>query len=143
MEGMTSAAQQADALGRCLDRSGVIDHSFARRYFRAAARAVTVPWSIAVGGDFVYDGTTGPKPTGTDVLNRYLDRVTIAAQHDDRALLRLNEVLALVRRPEALLTPAFVLRVLRIAMRGPVQDSVELPGEAASSPRAGVSPPPG
>jgi 2-polyprenyl-6-methoxyphenol hydroxylase-like FAD-dependent oxidoreductase len=142
-QGMTSAALQAEALGRCLDRSGSIDRSFARRYFRAAARVVTVPWSIAVGGDFVYDGTTGPKPTGTDLLNRYLDRVTIAAQHDDRALLRMNEVMALVRRPEALLAPAFVLRVLRIARRGPVQVSVELPGEAASSPRAGVSPPPG
>jgi 2-polyprenyl-6-methoxyphenol hydroxylase-like FAD-dependent oxidoreductase len=43
----------------------------------------------------------------------------------------------------ALLTPAFALRVLRIARRGPVQGSVELPGGAESSPRAGVSPPPG
>lgn len=73
------------ALGRCLDRSGTVDRSFARRYFRAAARVVATPWSIAVGGDFVYDGTTGPKPAGTDLLNRYMDRVTIAAQHDDRA----------------------------------------------------------
>jgi hypothetical protein len=34
-------------------------------------------------------------------------------------------------------------RFERIARRGPVQGSVELPGEAESSPRAGVSPPPG
>ncbi|WP_219419548.1 FAD-dependent oxidoreductase [Pseudonocardia nigra] len=118
-QGMTSAALQAEALGRCLDRSGTVDRSFARRYFRSAARVVAGPWSIAVGGDFVYDGTTGPKPAGTDLLNRYMDRVTIAAQHDDGAAIRMNEVVAQVRRPEALLTPAFVLRVLRVARRGP------------------------
>lgn len=58
-QGMTSAAQQAQALGRSLDRSGAVDRAFARRYFRAAGRVVAVPWSFAVGGDFGYDTTVG------------------------------------------------------------------------------------
>jgi 2-polyprenyl-6-methoxyphenol hydroxylase-like FAD-dependent oxidoreductase len=119
-QGMTSAAQQAEVLGQALDRSRAIDRHFARRYFRAAGRVVAVPWSIAVGGDFVYEGTTGKKPAGTDVLNRYMARVAVAAQHDDAVAIRFNEVVALVRRPEALLTPAFVLRVLRTSRRGPL-----------------------
>lgn len=116
-QGMTSAAMQAEALGRCLDRSGAVDHRFARRYFKAAGKVVAVPWSIAVGGDFAYAGTTGRKPAGTDLLNRYMARVNVAAQHDDVVALRFNEVAALVRRPESLLAPAFLLRVRRAAGR--------------------------
>jgi 2-polyprenyl-6-methoxyphenol hydroxylase-like FAD-dependent oxidoreductase len=119
-QGMTSAAQQAQALGECLDRSGAPDRAFARRYFKAAGRIVSVPWSIAVGNDFGYDGTTGKKPFGTDLFNRYLSRTAVAAQHDDAVALRLTEVFVLVRRPEALLTPAFAFRVFRAARRGPV-----------------------
>jgi 2-polyprenyl-6-methoxyphenol hydroxylase-like FAD-dependent oxidoreductase len=118
-QGMTSAAQQAVALGRELDRSGSVDRTFARRYFRAAGRSVTTPWSIAVGGDFVYDGTRGKKPPGTDLVNRYMERGNVAAQHDDRVSRRMTEVLAMVRRPESLMAPAFVGRVLWAARRGP------------------------
>jgi 2-polyprenyl-6-methoxyphenol hydroxylase-like FAD-dependent oxidoreductase len=118
-QGMTSAAQQAQALGTSLDRTGTVNHAAARRYFRAASRIVASPWSIAVGGNFAYPGTTGPKPAGTDLFNRYFERVMVAWQHDDAVVVRVNEVLALLRRPEALLTPAFLLRVLLSARRGP------------------------
>ena len=37
---------------------------------------------------------------------------TVAAQDDAIVALRLNEVLALVRRPEWLVSPGFVLRVV-------------------------------
>jgi 2-polyprenyl-6-methoxyphenol hydroxylase-like FAD-dependent oxidoreductase len=111
-QGMTSAAQQAQALGRALDRHGAVNRAFAKRYFRAASRIVAVPWSVAVGGDFAYPGTKGKKPFATDVLNRYMDRVIRAGQHDDHVVIRFNEVAALVRSPQALLAPSFVLRVL-------------------------------
>jgi hypothetical protein len=116
-QGMTSAAQQAAALGRALDRHSPASRAFARHYFRAVARVVDVPWSIAVGGDFAYPDTKGPKPFGTDVLNRYMDRVVHAGQVDDDVVIRCNEVVALVRSPRALLAPSFVLRVLARARR--------------------------
>jgi 2-polyprenyl-6-methoxyphenol hydroxylase-like FAD-dependent oxidoreductase len=112
-QGMTVAAQQATALADALDRCRGIDRRFARGYFKAASRVVGVAWSTAVGSDFAYRETTGPKPPGTDLINRYMDRVITATQHDDAVALRFNEVVAMIRRPEALLTPAFVLRVLR------------------------------
>jgi 2-polyprenyl-6-methoxyphenol hydroxylase-like FAD-dependent oxidoreductase len=120
-QGMTSAAMQAETLGRCLDRTGAVDRRFARRYFKHVAKVVAVPWSIAVGGDFAYPGTVGKKPAGTDLLNRYMDRINIAAQHDDLVAVRFNEVAALVRRPESLLAPRFYLRVRRAAKRGPAR----------------------
>lgn len=104
-QGMTSAAQQAEALGDCLDRAGAVDRPFARRFFRRASKIVAEPWSIAVGGDFAYPGTTGPKPAGTDLFNRYFDRILLAWQHDDRIVIRVNEVLALLRPSTALLSP--------------------------------------
>ena len=119
-QGMTSAARQAAVLGRCLHSACAIDVGFARRYHKSLAAVVAAPWSVAVGGDFAYPGTTGPKPIGTDLVNRYIRRVTIAAQHDDRIARGFNEVVAMVRRPESLLAPAFVLRALRASSRGPV-----------------------
>jgi 2-polyprenyl-6-methoxyphenol hydroxylase-like FAD-dependent oxidoreductase len=116
-QGMTVAALQAQALGRALDRAGAIDRAFARSYFRAAARTVGTPWSIAVGGDFAYAATTGRKPLGTDLMNHYMDRVVRAGQCDDEVVVRLNETLALVRSPRTLFGPAFATRVLRAARR--------------------------
>jgi 2-polyprenyl-6-methoxyphenol hydroxylase-like FAD-dependent oxidoreductase len=118
-QGMTSAALQAATLGACLERSDAVDRRFARRYFKAAAKVVSLPWSVAVGGDFAYSGTTGRKPPGTDLLNRYVERVTVAGQHDDAVARRFSEVAAMVRRPETLLTPAFVRRVLRSSGQRP------------------------
>ena len=57
----------------CLERSGTVDRRFARRYFKSASKVVSLPSSVAVGGDFAYSGTTGRKPPGTDLLNRYVD----------------------------------------------------------------------
>jgi 2-polyprenyl-6-methoxyphenol hydroxylase-like FAD-dependent oxidoreductase len=124
-QGMTSAAQQAQALGECLGQRAAIDRRFARRYFKAASKVVAAPWSIATGSDFAYPDTVGRKPPGTDLINRYMDRVTIAAQHDDEVCLRFNEVITLLRRPEALLAPRFALRVRRAARRGPVLAELE------------------
>jgi 2-polyprenyl-6-methoxyphenol hydroxylase-like FAD-dependent oxidoreductase len=118
-QGMTTAAKQAHALGHQLDRAGGIDRSLTRRYFKAANRTVKIPWSIAVGGDFTFQETKGTKPFATDLVNRYIDRVVKAGQHDDQVVIRLNETLALLRSPQALLTPAFMLRVLRAARHRP------------------------
>jgi 2-polyprenyl-6-methoxyphenol hydroxylase-like FAD-dependent oxidoreductase len=133
-QGMTVAAQQAEVLAAQLDRSRSVDRTFARRYFRAAGRTLSTPWSIAVGGDFAYDQTAGPKPLGTDAFNRYLDRANVAAQHDDAVANRLTEVLALVRRPEWLLSPPFVARVLWAAHRGPAGDGGRAPAALTATP---------
>jgi hypothetical protein len=105
---------------------------------------VSIPWSIAVGGDFVYPDTRGKKPFGTDILNHYIDRVIQAGQVDDDVVIRFNEVVALVRRPQALLTPSFVLRVLARARRADRarRDTRPASGEAATlDASAGATPP--
>ena len=46
-----------------------------------------------------------------------MDKVIVAAQHDDNVALRFNEVVAMTRKPESLLSPPFALRVVRAARR--------------------------
>jgi hypothetical protein len=138
-QGMTSAALQAEALGDALDHAGAVDRTFARRYFKAASRIVNVASSTAVGSDFAYSDTTGPKPPGTDLVNRYMDRVIRAGQHDDKVALRFNEVVAMVRKPETLMAPRFVLRVLRSARRSPRGDNDTSPPTDRRQPEAARS----
>jgi 2-polyprenyl-6-methoxyphenol hydroxylase-like FAD-dependent oxidoreductase len=126
-QGMSSAAQQADTLARMLDRCSTVDRSFARGYFKAVGHIVATPWSIAVGGDFAYEHTTGKKPLGTDLMNRYFDRVVKAGQRDDQVTIRINEVVSLVRTPQTLMAPAFALRVLRASRRRSRLDQQALP----------------
>lgn len=112
-QGMTVAAQQAQVMADHLDREGAVTERFARRYLRALGRIVDDPWQIALSNDFAYDDTEGRRPPGTDLLNRYMNRLSAAAQHDDVVALRLWEVATLQRRPRSLLSPGSALRALR------------------------------
>jgi 2-polyprenyl-6-methoxyphenol hydroxylase-like FAD-dependent oxidoreductase len=114
-QGMTSAALQAEALARCLDRHPVASPRFARAFYRDAAKVVKVPWQIAAGGDFAFPETTGPKPPGTDLVNRYMGHVFRAAQRDPVVARAVIDVQNLLAAPPSLLRPAMMLRVARMA----------------------------
>ncbi len=68
--------------------------------------------------DLASPTSRGKKPVGTDLVNRYMDKVINAGQHDDEVVIRLNETLALLRSPLTLMTPTFANRVLHAARRG-------------------------
>ncbi len=117
-QGMSSAALQAEALGRCLDRYGNsprLPHAVAK----AAATVVANPWQIATGADFIYPQTKGPKPPGTDVLNRYLAKVMAAAADDPTIHLALSRVQHLLAPPPTLLRPGVIRRTLTASRTHP------------------------
>ncbi|WP_328768167.1 FAD-dependent oxidoreductase [Streptomyces sp. NBC_00286] len=124
-QGMSSAALQARALSQAVERHGPASPALAGDFYRRAARVVDVPWKIAAGADFADPRTSGPEPTGTGLVNRYLDKV-LGACHTSipvaRQTLRVQNLLA---RPESLMTPAMALRVLLAARRSPA--GVEMP----------------
>jgi hypothetical protein len=81
-------------------------------YYRRIARVVDVPWQIAVGADLAYPEVPGERTAQIRLINSYLPKLHAAAASDPslgRAFLR---VLGLMERPESLLRPDRVLRVL-------------------------------
>jgi 2-polyprenyl-6-methoxyphenol hydroxylase-like FAD-dependent oxidoreductase len=116
-QGMSSAALQAEALGRVLDDVHTLDERFVRTFYRRSAKAVTPIWQMSIAADFALPATRGTKAPGTDVVNRYMAKVLRASRVSEEVCLRLLEVTTLLRPPLALMTPAMVAKVVRAARR--------------------------
>ena len=109
-QGMTVAATEAMILRRLLTRHAVPD---ARRYFHAIAAAIDVAWDIAVGADLAFPQVPGKRSAKVRLVNAYMPRLHAAAAHDEALAASLVRVIGLKDRPEGLLRPDRVLRVLR------------------------------
>jgi 2-polyprenyl-6-methoxyphenol hydroxylase-like FAD-dependent oxidoreductase len=112
-QGMTTATLQAEALGRALDRVPTLDARFVRAAYKRIAKAIAPAWQMTTGADFALPATVGPKPPGTDLLNRYMAHVFRASQVDEEVCLRVIEVTTLLLPPQALLTPRMMAAVFR------------------------------
>ncbi|CAN5457836.1 FAD-binding monooxygenase [soil metagenome] len=119
-QGMSSAALQAKALGASISKHGLTSPKLSGAFYRRAAAVVHTPWKIAAGGDFADPRTTGPKPAGTNLTNRYLDQVFLACHTSAKVSRQTMRVQNLLARPETLLTPWMAFRVLIAARRSPV-----------------------
>jgi 2-polyprenyl-6-methoxyphenol hydroxylase-like FAD-dependent oxidoreductase len=128
-QGMSAAAQQAEVLAACLARGGTSSPTLWRDFYRRSKKVIANPWSIAAGGDFSFAATTGDKPPGTDLVNRYVAKVIVASQHDEHVAHALWDVTGLLAPPPALMKPSTLLRVLRASRRGPTG----LPADARAS----------
>jgi 2-polyprenyl-6-methoxyphenol hydroxylase-like FAD-dependent oxidoreductase len=114
-QGMTCAVQEAVALGRVLDQHDDMrmHASTARAFYAAVAKVIQTPWQFAVGNDFNYPETTGPRPPGIKITNWYAGRILRAAQIDAQVNRTFVAVQQLLTPPSAFFQPAFVARVLR------------------------------
>ncbi|ELZ25353.1 FAD-dependent oxidoreductase [Natrinema limicola] len=109
-QGMSVAALDALALHHEL-AAGLA--GLGPRFFRRTDAIIDEAWRIAVGKDFVFDRTTGPKPFGTDLFNKYVARLLRRA-HDDGTLTEaFFHVFRLERSATSLLHPSVVWRVFR------------------------------
>ena len=110
-QGMSVAALDALLLHHALADGGL--DGLAPRFFERAADLLDVVWQLVVGGDFAFQQTTGPRPTGAALVNRYMNRLVRQA-HDDAVV---SEALARVTRletpPTELFRPRIAWRVLR------------------------------
>jgi 2-polyprenyl-6-methoxyphenol hydroxylase-like FAD-dependent oxidoreductase len=135
-QGMSSAALQAEAL------AGVLDQGLPNLPARAAkafAAVVATPWTLATGADRRHPSQPA-KSLLERVLDRYLDRLLVAAQHDRELTMAFNRVLNLLAAPPSLLAPRLVARVLRPARwRRPVLMASASPEPAHGLPVAVIS----
>jgi len=109
-QGMSVAALDALALHHEL-AEGLTD--LGPRFFSRTSQIVDEAWKISVGKDFVFEGTTGPKPFGTDLFNRYVARLVRRAHHDGKLTEAFFRVFRLERPVTSLLRPGVVWRVFR------------------------------
>ncbi|MFB9121945.1 NAD(P)/FAD-dependent oxidoreductase [Paraburkholderia dipogonis] len=107
-QGMTVAAEEALALQRCL-RTGSQD--LARRFFRAAAKIVDIPWDIAVGNDLRHPQVKGARPPMLRFINWYIGKLHRAATRDSTLAIAFLKVVNLTTPPASLLSPAIAWRV--------------------------------
>ena len=108
-QGMSVAACEALALQRALGGGLGGLH---RRFFRAAAKAIDVPWQLAVGADLAIPGVPGERPRAVRFVNAYLGRVFRAAARDPKVALAFMKVAHLIAPPPSLFAPHIVARVL-------------------------------
>jgi 2-polyprenyl-6-methoxyphenol hydroxylase-like FAD-dependent oxidoreductase len=110
-QGMTSAAMQAAELDAILALRQASVAGIAPLFFKRAAKVIDTPWQLAVGEDFRFPGTTGHKPAGVDVLNRYVARVHRATLEDTVVGAAFIQVMNLMAPPSSLMKPGIMLRV--------------------------------
>jgi 2-polyprenyl-6-methoxyphenol hydroxylase-like FAD-dependent oxidoreductase len=108
-QGMTTSAIEATVLRDCL-RHGTL--GLTRRFFRATAKQVRVPWQTAVGSDLALPEVEGPRPLSMRITNAYLERVMTAAESDPVVVSQFMRVTSMIDPPTRLLRPAMVLRVM-------------------------------
>ncbi|WP_336362027.1 FAD-dependent oxidoreductase [Halalkalicoccus salilacus] len=110
-QGMSVAALEAVVLHHALSDGSLDDIGV--RFFEQSTGIVDAAWKIAVGADFEFPQTTGPKPTGTDLFNRYIARLIRQAHTDGVLTDAFYRVFRLERPPTSLLHPKIAWRVLR------------------------------
>ena len=109
-QGMSVAALQALALGKCLDRHP--PEALAGRFFRTAHSIEDVAWQLAVGGDLRHPGVQRPRPVTMRLAAAYLDHLVAVAHHDAHVATAFVRVAGLIDPPTALFRPATVRRVV-------------------------------
>jgi hypothetical protein len=115
--------------------------SLARRFFRAAAKVIDIPWQLAVGGDLSIDAVPGKRPLAVRVVNAYVGRVYKVAPHDAVVSATFQKVVHMLQGPQTLFAPRMLWRVLVSGRNARGADRSALgrpaPADAASRIRLG------
>lgn len=136
-QGMTVAACEALALDQALRQSAAAP---ARPFFRAAARAIDVPWQLAVGADLALPGVPGPRPWPVRLVNAYVARLYRAAVVDSDVAAAFLKVVHLVAPPATLFAPGLAWRVWRHGAQAAAPGSARRPAAPdASASEAGIA----
>ena len=88
---------------------------------------------MAVGEDFRFGTTTGPKPPGTDFINWYVAKVNRASQYDEVVSAAFLQVMNLLSPPISLFRPRVLWRVLRSSKTAAATD-MHQPASAVNQP---------
>lgn len=114
-QGMTVAMTEAIALGDVLDRHGL--GRVGRRVLSAARPAVQDAWDLATGSDLAHPEVEGPRPLPWRLTTAYMQRLLPVAHEDPDVAAALISVIGMADRPQALMRPRVLWRVMGPARR--------------------------
>lgn len=109
-QGMTVAIIEALALRRVLDAHGL--DRIGLRLLSSARWAVQDAWDLAAGGDLAHPEVEGPRPPSWRLTTAYLQRLLPVAHHDPVVGAALIRVIGMLDRPQQLMRPQVLWRVL-------------------------------
>jgi 2-polyprenyl-6-methoxyphenol hydroxylase-like FAD-dependent oxidoreductase len=111
-QGMSVAALGAELLAECLRTEKL--SGLERKFQRRLARILEVPWSLATSEDFRYPSTAGgQRSLALRFAHWYLPRLQLLTVERRDAYMKFVWVLHLLAPPSTLLSPRFLIRVLR------------------------------
>jgi 2-polyprenyl-6-methoxyphenol hydroxylase-like FAD-dependent oxidoreductase len=110
-QGMTVAIMEAKALDELLATESN-EETMAKKFFAKTAKIIDIPWSMAVGEDFRYPETSGPRPAGIDFINRYVTRLHKATLKDKVVSEAFLNVMSMLKPPASLFHPRIFWRVM-------------------------------
>lgn len=116
-QGMTVALAEAIALGEVLDEHGLED--LGRRVLAASQPAVQDAWDLSAGADLAHPEVEGPRPLPWKLTTAYMQRLLPVAHREPEVAAALIRVIGMVERPQQLMAPRTLWRVLR---DGPATD---------------------
>jgi 2-polyprenyl-6-methoxyphenol hydroxylase-like FAD-dependent oxidoreductase len=123
-QGMSVAAREAIDLRDCLAAGA---DGLERRFLRAAARTIDDAWTLATGTDLAQPSVVGRRPARVRLVNAYMRRLHAAAERDPELALAFINVVAMIDRPQRLLHPGPVGRVLAASLRAPRRPAMTAP----------------
>jgi len=124
-QGMTVAAVSALTLRQHL-HSGAAPRPL--DYFRDLSRdVIDPPWEMTNTVDLTFPGVEGDRPLKVRIGQRYLKRVQIAATRDTKVTGAYMRAAGMVERPESLMRPGMMLRVLAKSLFGPADSPPPAP----------------
>jgi len=108
-QGMSVAALQAEALSEQLSKGS---EDLGKRFYKAAAKVIDIPWSLAVGSDLKLPETKGRRTLGGKFMGWYVARLHKLGHRDVNAAQAFLRVAQLVDDPSTLMQPKLAFRVL-------------------------------
>ena len=88
-------------------------------FFKDVSKVIDIAWDITTASDLSYPGIEGNRTLKYRMVSAYISRLRNAAVHDGSLTAAFLRVAGLVDRPEALMKPGTVLRVLRRSSHNP------------------------
>ena len=111
-QGLSSVCLQAVELDKLM-KENKAEHQLAKTFFKRTVKIKNKLWKMSTNEDFRFSETTGTRPFGIGLMNKYVSQMHRATLHDEVVCKTFLKVMGLVDPPTKLMHPKIIWRILR------------------------------